>query len=153
MVAGIAYVVTEWLTQSHLNTTDYDAAARGLRRTRRFKKFTLWLRIPVHIFLTGVRIAWEAARGGRRGRRSLVWSWKMGSSDLPPNSGLEEQYASYRRASEVMESQQPKMRQAKGGVDKMGVQVEMTELQEDSFSQPSSSMQAQRMGFDYLPSP
>ena len=87
MVAGIAYVTAEWLTQSHLNTTNYAAAARGLRRTRTFKKYTLWLRIPVDVVLSLSRVLWETARGakkGYRGRRSLVWAWREGNGINAP---------------------------------------------------------------------
>lgn len=80
MGSGILYIIAEWLTQSHINTTNYAAASRGLRRTRTFKKYTLWIRTPVDLCLSGVRTLWEAARAGQRkgnrGRRSLVWSWR-----------------------------------------------------------------------------
>ena len=44
MTVGLLYVVNEYCTQSHLSTEDYESAAEGLRTTRRFKKYTMWLR-------------------------------------------------------------------------------------------------------------
>ncbi len=44
MAVGLLYVVNEYCTQSHLSTEDYESAAEGLRTTRRFKKYTMWLR-------------------------------------------------------------------------------------------------------------
>jgi hypothetical protein len=66
----------------HLNTTNYANAAYGLRRTRTFKKYTLWLRIPVSTVLSIGRVFWGTVRGaklGKRGRRSLVWSGRDGT--------------------------------------------------------------------------
>ena len=70
-----------------VNTTNYAAASRGLRRTRTFKKYTLWIRTPVDLTLDGFRTIWEAARGsgnGHRGRRSLVWSWRDTARSATP---------------------------------------------------------------------
>ncbi|KAF2219618.1 hypothetical protein BDZ85DRAFT_38578 [Elsinoe ampelina] len=38
---GMIYVVMEWALQSHMNTTDKDAARRGLRRARGWRRLTL----------------------------------------------------------------------------------------------------------------
>ena len=46
LAVGLIYVVVEYCTQSHLSTEDYHSAAQGLRTTRWFKKYTVWLRIP-----------------------------------------------------------------------------------------------------------
>ena len=43
MLASIAYITTQWCTQSHLNTENYEKAMNGLRRTRRFKRYTVWI--------------------------------------------------------------------------------------------------------------
>ena len=40
LAAGLIHIVIEYCTQSHLSTEDYESAARGLRMTRWFKKFT-----------------------------------------------------------------------------------------------------------------
>ena len=45
LAAGLSYIVIEYCTQSHLSTEDYESAAQGLRMTRRFRKYTTWLRI------------------------------------------------------------------------------------------------------------
>lgn len=87
MLVGLSYVTAEWLTQSHLNTTNYANAAKGLRRTRTFKKYTLWLRTPVHLVLSISRLFWETVRGakpGKRGRRSLVWTWHQNAGEVTP---------------------------------------------------------------------
>ncbi|KAG8629995.1 hypothetical protein KVT40_001614 [Elsinoe batatas] len=41
---GMIYVVMEWALQSHMNTTDKDAARRGLRRARGWRRLTLPVR-------------------------------------------------------------------------------------------------------------
>ena len=76
MVCAISYIVAEWCTQSHLSTENYEAAARGLRRNRTFKKYTLWLRMPVEGMIGCVRALYNARHGFRKanGRRSIVWS-------------------------------------------------------------------------------
>ena len=38
MTGAMIYIVCQWLVQSHLATTDTESAARGLQRTRRFRK-------------------------------------------------------------------------------------------------------------------
>ncbi|KAL8831432.1 MAG: hypothetical protein Q9191_000876 [Dirinaria sp. TL-2023a] len=86
MVVAFVFIVVEWCTQSHLSTNHYQSAMQGLRRTRRFKKYTAWFRgIPDLTILAG-RWAWIVVTGrgrrydvkGRKGweRRSLVWTWQ-----------------------------------------------------------------------------
>ncbi|KAF2086200.1 hypothetical protein K490DRAFT_45208, partial [Saccharata proteae CBS 121410] len=38
MIAAMTYVVLEWCLQSNLSADNYEAASRGLRRTRRFRR-------------------------------------------------------------------------------------------------------------------
>ena len=45
LTAGLLYIVIEYCTQSHLSTEDYESAARGLKRTRWFRKYTAWIRV------------------------------------------------------------------------------------------------------------
>lgn len=58
------YIVVEWCLQSHLSTENYEAALRGLRRTRHFRRITYpyrWLfDVLIHSFWT---------------RRSVVWTY------------------------------------------------------------------------------
>lgn len=57
MTIGFAFVVAEYCTQSHLSTEDYKKAARGLRRTRWFKKHTSLFRdIPDYLIRVGIRV-------------------------------------------------------------------------------------------------
>ena len=89
MGVAFVFVVLEYTTQSHLSTEDYEDAMRGLRRTRKFKKHTAWLRdVPDYIIDIFMRI-WSKASGSKAkytrdhqagrysqgGRRSLLWTW------------------------------------------------------------------------------
>ena len=73
LAAGLVYVVIEFCTQSHLSTEDYDSAAQGLRMTRRFRKYTAWLRIP-GVFLTKCmhKVTFGMLESSSK---SLVWDW------------------------------------------------------------------------------
>lgn len=78
MAFTIAYVLKEWCVQSHLSTHDYDAASRGLRRTRRFKKYAQFLSIPKETIKRVIKIIGVAIGAPSRfvGRKSLVWTMK-----------------------------------------------------------------------------
>ena len=78
---GLLFIIAEWCSQSHLSTMDYDAAIRGLKRTRSWKRYTIWLRRAPNAVIERVVIASWAVYGflskrtrNRQGRRSLVWS-------------------------------------------------------------------------------
>ena len=79
MAGGLAYIVEEYCTQSHLSTEDYGRAMQGLKQTRRFKKHTLFIRvIPDYIIKTTKSLAYKISGGKiRLERRSLVWSTKI----------------------------------------------------------------------------
>ena len=132
MASGILYIIAEWLTQSHINTTNYAAASRGLRRTRTFKKYTLWIRTPVDLALSGARTIWEAARGSRkgtRGRRSLVWSWREAARSATPFAAATmyeavESFMSERNEKDaILEQQFNRELESKGESKKEGLQV------------------------------
>jgi hypothetical protein len=132
MGCGILYIIAEWLTQSHINTTNYAAASRGLRRTRTFKKYTLWIRTPVDLCLSGGRTLWEAARGyrkGNRGRRSLVWSWHDAARSATPFAAAAMYEAAESFVSERNEKQDAREQQfnreveSRGEGEKQGLQV------------------------------
>lgn len=56
----------------YLSTEDYDSAAQGLRTTRRFKKYTAWLRIPINILAKCMHIVtFEVFKSSAK---SLVWT-------------------------------------------------------------------------------
>ncbi|KAA6406469.1 MAG: glutamine-dependent nad(+) synthetase [Lasallia pustulata] len=79
MSIGLAFIVAEWCSQSHLSTQDYEMASRGLRRTRWFKKHTAWFRdIPEVLIELALKFRYKLVRGRaeRPDRRSLVWTWK-----------------------------------------------------------------------------
>jgi len=78
MCVTIAYVLKEWCVQSHLNTSDYEAAARGLKTTRAFRKYTQFLTIPKNAAKMCFKLVWIAigAPGHLVGRRSLIWTPK-----------------------------------------------------------------------------
>ena len=60
------YVVIEWCLQSHLSTEKYEAALRGLRRTRNFRRVTYPYRRIIDII---IRKFWT--------RRSVVWTYEV----------------------------------------------------------------------------
>jgi hypothetical protein len=80
------YIFAEWLTQSHLSTENYQHAMQGLMRTRRWKKWTTWLRmclllLPRLATMTGAAFArlWYERKPRAKGyvshqSRSLEWA-------------------------------------------------------------------------------
>ena len=78
MTVPIIFIVVEWCTQSHLSTEDYGKASRGLKRTRGWKRHTLWIRNISNDIITTSKHAWSLASRGktRPSRRSLVWAAK-----------------------------------------------------------------------------
>ena len=90
MGVAFVFIVVEYCTQSHLSTEDYDDAMRGLKRTRRFKKYTAWLRDVPDYIIDFIKRLWshmlrrnkrlgddgQSGRYGLRGRRSLLWTWQ-----------------------------------------------------------------------------
>lgn len=86
LAVGLAYIVAEYCTQSHLATEDFDSACDGMRFTRRFKKYTYWLRLLLDLWdqiftlaLRVVRYPWQkaTARGPTPIHKTLVWDWKV----------------------------------------------------------------------------
>ena len=90
MGVAFVFVVVEYCTQSHLSTENYNDAAQGLKRTRRFKKYTAWLRdAPDYMIDNAIRMwshIWRrnaarrpdqsrAGRYGEGGRRGMLWTW------------------------------------------------------------------------------
>ena len=85
MTGGLAYIAVEYCTQSHLSTEHYGRAMRGLKHTRRFKRFTLVFRaIPDLVIRAAKLLSYKSSRGRTRpGRRSLVWTVKtQGHTDF-----------------------------------------------------------------------
>lgn len=70
------YIVAEWCSQSHLWTVDYEEARAGLKSTRRFKKYTIWVRCVPDWFINKLKTHRPSFLGEKRGRRNLVWRWK-----------------------------------------------------------------------------
>ena len=90
MGVAFAFIVVEWCTQSHLSTENYQDAMRGLRRTRRIKKYTAWFRGIPNQIITFAKRGWSVVRGrrsqpGAGEKRSLVWTWQTrGEEELLP---------------------------------------------------------------------
>lgn len=78
MTAGLAYIVEEYCTQSHLSTEHYGRAMQGLKQTRRYKKYTLFARAIPGYLIKATKWFDSKISGGkmRSGRRSLVWTAK-----------------------------------------------------------------------------
>ena len=76
MAVGLAYVVLEYCSQSHISTEDYGRAMQGLKMTRWFKKHSRFIRfVPNQSIRLGKLLFWELNGGrSRKGRRSLVWT-------------------------------------------------------------------------------
>ncbi|KAA6408754.1 MAG: hypothetical protein FRX48_07097 [Lasallia pustulata] len=76
MSGGLAYIVHEYCTQSHLSTESYPRAMQGLRLTRRFKKYTAIFRVvPGFGIKLGKLLWWKISNGrSKKGRRSLIWT-------------------------------------------------------------------------------
>ena len=73
MAVGLLYVVDEYCTQSHLSTEDYESAAKGLRITRRFKKYTMWLRQLASFTTTILHVlTFSSFKSASKG---LSWDW------------------------------------------------------------------------------
>ena len=78
MSLSFAFFVGEWATQSHLSTEDYESARNGLLMTRRFKKYTKYVRDIPNIVIEHTDLCWR--RWFKRGvishpnRRGLVWT-------------------------------------------------------------------------------
>lgn len=74
LAAGLIYAMIEYFTQTHISTEDYHSAAQGLKTTRRFKKYTAWLRIPVNIL---VKCMHKMTFGVFESNlKSLVWTFR-----------------------------------------------------------------------------
>lgn len=75
LTAGLVSIVIEYCTQTHLSTEEYDSAAQGLRATRRLKKYTAWIRIPINILAKCMHIVtFEIFKSSAK---SLVWTLRM----------------------------------------------------------------------------
>jgi hypothetical protein len=81
LTTGLVFIIAEWCSQSHLSTMNYEAAGRGLKRTRSWKYYTVWLRrVPNAIIEIVVIMSWAiiglVSKRKRKihGRRSLIWS-------------------------------------------------------------------------------
>jgi hypothetical protein len=91
ITTALLFIIAEWCSQSHLSTMNYEAASRGLKRTRSWKQHTVLLRrAPNAIIESVVVVSWAIAAlfNGRhqmkRGRRSLIWSAKTQHLRRPP---------------------------------------------------------------------
>lgn len=108
LVVGLAYIVAEFCTQSHLATEDFRNASEGIRFTRRFKKYTYWIRLLLGLWdkillliWKVVRIPWQSATGREPTafNKTLIWDWnaKPSNADGAANQALNDQ--SRRRSS------------------------------------------------------
>ena len=73
LTVGLTYVVIAYCTQSHLSTEDYESAAKGLKMTRRVKRYTMWLGRPGEFLAKYMQ---KATFGMfKSNSKSLVWDW------------------------------------------------------------------------------
>ncbi|KAJ9623082.1 hypothetical protein H2203_006014 [Taxawa tesnikishii (nom. ined.)] len=81
LTVAMVYIVAEWCLQSHISTSNYDSAMRGLRRTRQFRRATYPFRLATDIVIELAyllrNLVYQALRRQkplRPGRRSLKWT-------------------------------------------------------------------------------
>lgn len=89
LVVGLAYIMAEYCSQSHLATEDFGNAIDGIKLTRRFKKYTYWLRMLLyfwdHILLLiwkSICLPWQKVTGRQGWQRNalnktLKWDWQI----------------------------------------------------------------------------
>ncbi|MCJ1265791.1 hypothetical protein MMC22_005671 [Lobaria immixta] len=83
MLTAFLYLVIQWCEQSHLNSVDVVKAMHGLRRTRRFKHRTLWIRRTPDYFIDLIKWLWRTVSSSlwnkkikkEKGRESIRWSY------------------------------------------------------------------------------
>jgi hypothetical protein len=75
-------MIAQWLIQAHLSTESYADAMAGLRRVRRFRRFSHWIRYPSALLVLLINNALSACRFRRSSESQvLVWS-KEGNYQL-----------------------------------------------------------------------
>lgn len=84
MCAALGYIVAEWCLQSHLSTSDETKAARGLHRTRRFRRlinpFVKLIRGTTNLGLILLQKMWALLNGTntqtsiQRQATTLIWT-------------------------------------------------------------------------------
>ncbi|KZF18994.1 hypothetical protein L228DRAFT_51955 [Xylona heveae TC161] len=91
MAVGIAFIVNEWCTQSHMSSENYQKAMNGLRRTRAWKRRTLWLSHFPNMVIGWVKRLFVKPSGENQegSRRSLVWSVEEPKIEQVSRSGSE----------------------------------------------------------------
>ena len=74
MTVAITFIVTEYCTQSHLSSEDYQDAINGLKATRWFKKHTLWVRRAPDLLIRFLKYLYSRILNrGSGSRRGLPW--------------------------------------------------------------------------------
>jgi len=75
LLASLAYFVTEWLEQCHVNTFDVVNAQRGLLWARRFKKVRGWVMFVPMLPVRGLKKLLQLTLPREyRGRGRMVWT-------------------------------------------------------------------------------
>ena len=75
LIGALIYIVTEWCEQSHLMTSDYESARRGLMRTRWFKRVRAWVFIVPTLVLRGLHKLIGQVFGKRLGSKTrMAWT-------------------------------------------------------------------------------
>jgi hypothetical protein len=78
MAVAVLFIIKEWCVQSHLSTGEYENSQAGLMRTRRFKKYTYYIRRGPDILFEWAKVLWHTVGRNQmhehRIRRSLVWN-------------------------------------------------------------------------------
>ncbi|KAF2430317.1 hypothetical protein EJ08DRAFT_612725 [Tothia fuscella] len=87
MGLGLVYIVTEWCLQAHLCTENYDSARKGLQRTRKFRRYTWFIRYPSNrlvIFINSLR---DILFRTKSRQKTLVWT--KNPTYIPTHEGTE----------------------------------------------------------------
>ena len=100
---GLAYIVAEYCTQSHLATENYEDACEGMKLTRRVKKYTYWLRSLLDLSDYIILLIWRMVNYPRRKatnrQKNLVWDWKAKARGAEQNFAQASRDQSRRRPS------------------------------------------------------
>ena len=87
----IKYVVDEWCLQSHLMTSNYRSAMRGLSRTRRYRRVGRWINMPYKILAwcveAPVMVPWMLL--GRKSASARL-QWTVSRRPLKPKRASED---------------------------------------------------------------
>jgi hypothetical protein len=79
LAASCAFIVDQWCTQSYLSTSDYGKALRGLKKTRKYIRYTYYFRFGPETLTLIFRKVFALVTCGKWKRKHLRWAVKTKS--------------------------------------------------------------------------